>query len=513
MRRARRSTSADRHTCCTANGHGWITNEPRWAAGSGKLGAMSAAPASVRVRDVELRVLPCPSRLPFRFGAATITFAPLVTTRVTLDDGATGYAADLMMPRWFDKDPAKTVRDDITALGQSTQAAARAFAAQPSGTVFQTWWAAYQACQNSRGIPLVQGFGVALVERALMDATCRSAGVPFFEALRTDIFGFQPSIADPQLRTWTLDCALPGELPERMQVRHTIGMLDPLRRSDIADDARVEDNFPQALEDDIARYGLRAFKVKVGGDPIADTARLKQLAQVIPEFAGADFLVTLDGNEQYLDPNALADVLDEVHGAPGGDAFLKRTLWIEQPLPRATSFDPAHADAIRRLSEYASVIIDEADAGTHAFRRALANGHEGISMKNCKGVFRALLNRGVCDTVGEGHFLAGEDLTNLPILSVQQDLLTAASLDLRHVERNGHHYFRGLDHLPKDEAESALSAHPELYERQADGGIALKVTEGSVDLTSINGVGYGYNAQIDFEARTPLADWSIPEGL
>ena len=68
-------------------------------------------------------------------------------------------------------------------------------------------------------------------------------------------------------------------------------------------------------------------------------------------------------------------------------------------------------------------------------------------------------------------------------------------------------------YLPKDEAESALAAHPELYERQADGGIALKIVGGHVDLSSLGGVGYGYDADIDFEARTPLADWSIPEGL
>ena len=54
-------------------------------------------------RDVQLR-------MPFRFGVVTLTSAPqaFVRARIALEDGkeATGAAAEMLVPKWFDKDPA-----------------------------------------------------------------------------------------------------------------------------------------------------------------------------------------------------------------------------------------------------------------------------------------------------------------------------------------------------------------------------------------------------------------------
>jgi hypothetical protein len=53
-------------------------------------------------RDVRLR-------LPFRFGIVTLTEAPqaFVRARIRLETGAQaeGGAAELLAPKWFDKDP------------------------------------------------------------------------------------------------------------------------------------------------------------------------------------------------------------------------------------------------------------------------------------------------------------------------------------------------------------------------------------------------------------------------
>ena len=141
-----------------------------------------------------------------------------------------------------------------------------------------------------------------------------------------------------------------------------------------------------------------------------------------------------------------------------------------------------------------------------AFPDAFELGYRGVSVKNCKGVFRALINRGFCTVRGDGAFQSAEDLTNLPVLALQQDLATIQLLDLPHAERNGHHYFRGLDHLPPTEVESALDRHRDLYGREA-GGPQLRIREGRVDLGSIQAPGYGYSSTIDTDARTPLEDW------
>ena len=64
-------------------------------------------------RDVRLR-------MPFRFGVVTLRAAPQAFARATLRfaDGreATGAAAELLAPKWFDKDPALSNEDNFDQL-------------------------------------------------------------------------------------------------------------------------------------------------------------------------------------------------------------------------------------------------------------------------------------------------------------------------------------------------------------------------------------------------------------
>ena len=64
--------------------------------------------------------------------------------------------------------------------------------------------------------------------------------------------------------------------------------------------------------------------------------------------------------------------------------------------------------------------------------------------------------------------MSAEDLTTQAGLAVQQDLALVALLGLGHVERNGHHYVRGLAALPLTEQAAFLAAHPDLYVRDGD---------------------------------------------
>ena len=105
-------------------------------------------------------------------------------------------------------------------------------------------------------------------------------------------------------------------------------------------------------------------------------------------------------------------------------------------------------------------------------------GYSGVSHKNCKGVFKSLQNRVFVtrlnrETGDSRYFQTGEDLTNLPVVSLHQDLASLAALGIDHAERNGHHYYRGLDHLLPGEASSALAAHPDMYEER-QGSIFLR---------------------------------------
>lgn len=475
----------------------------------------------VRIRDIRFGVSDCPTRLPFRFGINTMTWAPTLTARVELDTdagSAVGYAADLLVPKWFEKDPQKSIEDDVRGLMASAVAAAEV--AQDVGqgeasgdhaeTVFDLWWRTYQARVHDQPADasdrLLRGFGVALVERAVLDATCRAAGATFFEALKTDLFGVRPRVLYPELEGWSLADSLPPTPLSRVALRHTVGLVDALRTSDIPEGSRVGDGLPEALEEDIAAFGLDWFKLKLCGDGAVDLPRCLAFAEVLAESSGDDRRITVDGNEQFESLGSLSAFLEQLGRDPRGADLLERLTCIEQPLARAKSLEAGLEPGLAALSRFAPVILDEADHGVEALPRALDLGYGGISVKNCKGVLRALVGRGLCER--RGAIQSAEDLTNLGVLALQQDLCTVAALGLPHVERNGHHYFPGLDHLPGPEALSAAMTHPTLWSRTKE-RTTLRIVDGSLDLTSLQTVGYGYASEIDWDARTPLEDWTF----
>ena len=456
---------------------------------------MSAAPV-VAVTEVASGRAPCELRLPFRFGGVTLQRADSLTCRVTIRgaDGsvARGWSADLLAPRWFRKDNDATPAEDADELEASAAAAARALVGQPAAAAFQLWRGVMQARVDpfpfDQGDQLVRGFGVALVERALLDAVCRLVGTPFADALRQDAFGFRPSDVHAPLSGWDWRRDLPTPQP-RVAVRHTVGMLDPLRDRDLSAEQRLDDGLPQTLEGDLDAYGGRWLKVKIGAGVDGDRARLLDLARFCDERGGA-LGFSLDGNEQYDDLEQVADLLEGVAAEPAGARLLEHLVWIEQPLSRAVTFEPDRHRALDRVQRFAPLLIDEADAAPRSFERARAIGYRGVSVKNCKGVFRALCNFGVCRRDG-AWFQSGEDLTNVGVLALQQDLVTHSVLGLPHVERNGHRYLRGLDHLQGDVVERALREHGDLY-RSLGQGAVLRIEGGEVSLGSaLQSVGYG----------------------
>jgi hypothetical protein len=79
-----------------------------------------------------------------------------------------------------------------------------------------------------------------------------------------------------------------------------------------------------------------------------------------------------------------------------------------------------------------------------------------------------------------------------------QDLAVVASLGIPHVERNGHHYFRGLSAFARSIQEQVLRAHRDLYH---DAGFAtLRVERGSIEVGSVAAAPFGCG--FDFDPMT-----------
>ena len=171
----------------------------------------------VAVESVELRVLNMRTRMPFRYGIATLTAVPhlLLRLRARIDGQPhQGQAAEGLPPKWFTKDPqapfSQEVEDMLRVIRHGATLAVEA-GTQP--TAFDLWWTIYRA-QTTWGAaqrypPLLSGLGASLVERALIDAACRAAGKPFATAVRDGTLGFRPHLLHPDLATEPPAAALP----------------------------------------------------------------------------------------------------------------------------------------------------------------------------------------------------------------------------------------------------------------------------------------------------------------
>ncbi len=474
---------------------------------------MPAPHIRFRVASVELFERDVTLRLPFRFGAATLTSCPqaFVRARIALANGvtATGAAAELMVPKWFDKAPAKTAADNVSDLRTALVAASEAYTGDGTPrSAFGHFAVHYGELLNAgarAGLnPLTACYGPALVDRAVLDALCRHLGVSFYAAVRDNLPRIDAALT-PDLSSFAIDDFLRSLAPRtKVASRHTVGLIDPITSADIG--RRVGDGLPESLEEVIATYGNRYFKLKTGGDLEADRSRLSRIAAVLDALPHA-YHVTLDGNEQYRDVDEVVALWQALAADPALARFTASVLSIEQPLVRDSTF----AQSIAPLASARPVVIDEADATLDAFPRARALGYTGVSSKACKGFYKSLLNGARAagwnrDTADGRYFLSAEDLTTQAGLAVQQDLALINLLGIGHVERNGHHYVNGFagQGAPAREQRAFLSAHPDLYE-SSQGAVRLAVRNGTLDLRSLDGPGFAAGAEPDWASLSPLA--------
>jgi L-alanine-DL-glutamate epimerase-like enolase superfamily enzyme len=470
----------------------------------------------VKVLGVEAFEQPFRLRMPFRFGVITLTESvqAIVRVELRLDDGREGfgYAAEMLAAKWFDKNPALSDAQNRDQLRKSIEIASEAYRAAPACTAFDLFADNYRhqmrAGRDLELPSLAAGYGAALLDRAVMDAICRLVGASFWTAMRSNLAGMSRHPIIPDLGGFDFTSFLAGLEPMRsIEARHTVGLLDPIVAGDQAAGTRLDDGLPETLDEVVAAYGQRAFKLKVSGDRQADVERLVKIASVLDTIAGP-LHVTLDGNEQYDDVEAAVELWSAMEAEPGLQKLCAATLFIEQPIKRQVAL----ARSIAPLARHRPVIIDESDGELDAFVRARALGYAGVSSKDCKGFYRSLVNLARCriwNAEGEGSFfLSGEDLTTQAGLAVQQDLALVALLGLGDVERNGHHFIDGFAGRPKAEAEAFLQAHPDLYEEH-QGHVRLAIHAGRLQLDSLDCKGFGSVVVPDLSstAGMPAAAW------
>jgi hypothetical protein len=472
-----------------------------------------SAPAFT-VEAIELTERDVRLRMPFRFGVVTLTAAPQAFARATIRfaDGrtATGAAAELLAPKWFDKDPALSNEDNFEQLRRAVHLARAAYLGGGASSAvghFAAHHAAHRAaCAAQRLNGLVAGFGPALVDRAVLDALCRALGASFSEAVRADAIGLaaHATALAPELDGFDVGGWLASLRPvASIEARHTVGLVDRIVASDPG--TPVGDGLPETLEEVVARYGHRWFKLKVGGDVAADVERLASIASVLDRLPHP-YRASLDGNEQYDEVEGVVALWRAMVAEPRLRRLVGSVAFVEQPIRRSTAL----SRDIAVLARERPVIVDESDDSLDAFPRARALGYSGVSSKTCKGLYKSMLNAARCarwnrDAGAGRFFMSAEDLTIQAGLALQQDLALVSLLGISHVERNGHHYVDGMAALPAAEQQAFLDAHPDLYER-SHGAVRVRLREGRLAIGSLDVPGYASGAMPDWDAMRAMPD-------
>lgn len=456
-----------------------------------------AAPR-VRLAEANLRERAAKLRMPFRFGVATLREVRQAELTVRIEGadgrGAVGIAAECLLPKWFDKNPALSDDDNVEQLRTSLAIALELYTALPADTPFGLSARVYkeqQARCAALGLnPLVASYGPALVDRAILDATGRMLGLSFAAMIRGNVAGITVSSGlTEDLEGFDIAQFLGNLQPQgTIGVRHTVGMVDALTAADPLEGP--PDGLPQTLEDVVKTYGCRFYKLKAGGDMVADLDRLTGIAAVL-DAGTAQYHVTLDGNEQYSDVDGIVELWRRMSETSALSRLCSSTLYIEQPIRRAVALERD----VGALAALKPVMIDESDATLDAFPKAISLGYQGVSSKTCKGFYKSILNaariaKANAEVDESRFFLSAEDLCTWSGISTQQDLALVSLLGLTHVERNGHHYLDGMSFAPEAEQAAFLAAHPDIYQRPPGGPVRLAVADGEVRLKSLQCQGF-----------------------
>jgi hypothetical protein len=449
------------------------------------------------------------TRFPFRYGIASMTEVPHLFVRVRIvvnGRESTGVASEGLPPKWFTKDPATTFEQDLPQMLQVIGHAARLAAAiaQTPVSFFELWLELYRGQSTwarADGIaPLLANLGVSLVERAVLDAMARGLGRPLHNLVQENLLGLRLGEVYPELGPVEPRDLLPPNPLASVLVRHTVGLGDPLTPGDILEGENVNDGLPHDLEGCIRAYGLRAFKIKLSGNPNQDFPRLRALNSIIRRENPGGFVATLDGNENFKSYHAFREFWRQVMADPSLAELCAHVAVIEQPVHRNFALDENVAVTLRDWPDHPPLIIDESDGALGDLERALALGYNGVSHKNCKGIVKSLAHACLLEhrrRLGQALVLTAEDLCILGPVALLQDLAMVALLGIPHVERNGHHYFRGLSMWPEDWQRETLAAHNDLYRRHLENFPCVDIRNGSLSLESVSTAPFGLKPLLD----------------
>jgi L-alanine-DL-glutamate epimerase-like enolase superfamily enzyme len=452
-------------------------------------------PTDVRPVAVELYFLPITARMPLKFGPETMTEVTCARVKITVEDAhgrrAAGWGETPLSVQWVwpshlsyseRHDALRSLSLKIAAawvgrqwapghpievghrfLGEVLPDLAQSFNhSQRQGTEAVPWLAAL-VCASAFDLALHDAFGVL-------------HGVSTYETYNDRFMSLDLShFLEPAVGTdLSFADRFPEEfldIPRRESVTawHLVGGKDPIDASELTG-SEPDDGIPVLLRDWVRRDGLKCLKVKLRGDDgLWDFDRFVQVGRIAVE-EGADWL-TADFNCTVHEPayvNSIMDRLMNEHPRLYG-----MLLYVEQPFPYDLEADRID---VHSVSARKPLFMDESAHDWKFIRLGRELGWSGVALKTCKTQTGALLS--LCWAKAHGMTLMVQDLSNPMLAQISHVLLAAHAGTIMGVESNGMQFY------PQASAPEA-KVHPGLFRR----------VNGSLDLTSIDGHGFGYRIE------------------
>ena len=455
----------------------------------------------VRPRATALYFLPVETRVPLKFGAETLTCVTCARVRVTVEDAngrvAEGWGETPLGVQWV-WPSTMSYEHRHTALRVFTKQLAAAWASfDRSGHPMEVGHAFQKDVlpglldrfNSEQGDNELMPWLAALVccspfDVALHDAYGVLHGAPVYETynaqwMNDDLAAYlTPANGAAVAFAGKYPADFLVAPPARLPAWHLVGGKDLLDPSE-ATGAEPDDGYPVFLPEWIDRDGLKCLKVKLrGNDAQWDYARLVQVGRIALEH-GALWLTT-DFNCTVTDPAYVNDILDRL--VLEYPRLYGMVLYVEQPFPYDLE---EHQIDVHSVSARKPLFMDESAHDWRLVELGRRLGWTGVALKTCKTQTGTLLS--LCWAKAHGMTLMVQDLTNPMLAQIPHVLLAAHAGTIMGVETNAMQFYPEAS-LPE------AAVHPGLYKRR----------EGHVDLSTIEGPGFGYGLErIERELAAP----------
>ena len=208
----------------------------------------------------------------------------VIRVRISLPDGRSsqGVAAEALAAKWFEKSPEFTDDQNLDQLRQSLDLAIEHYKAYGAAAPFDLFIGTYREQQKKGAALQAQSAGRLVRPGAARSRDPRRAGQGHRQFLRADdrpepAGHREPRDLTPDIEQVPLQRFLAGLKPQSsIELRHTVGLVDPLTAGDRTPMERINDGLPETLEEVVSYYRGRYYKLKVGGDIKADLERLSK---------------------------------------------------------------------------------------------------------------------------------------------------------------------------------------------------------------------------------------------